>query len=120
MASSDSVGVGRTEASVVGDVPDWEGADAEASDETAAWDATVTTEGVENVKPLMVERNVGEADRTEEAIDKVLLADGDFELSATVSAATLVGSLLCVELDAEDADDDEVTASAMTATALVP
>jgi hypothetical protein len=71
----------------------------------------------------MVERNVGEADRIEDAIDKVLLADGDFELSATVSAATLVGSLLCVELDAEDAeeaDDDEVTASAMTATALVP
>jgi hypothetical protein len=75
------------------------------------------------VKPLMVERNVGEADRIEDAIDKVLLADGDFELSATVSAATLVGSLLCVESDAEDAeeaDDDEVTASAMTATALVP
>lgn len=117
MASSDSVGVGRTEASVVGDVLDWEDANAGAPDETAACDATVTTVGVENVKPLMVERNVGEEDRIEEAIDGVLLADGDFELSATVSAPTLVGSLLCAELDA---DDDEVTASAMTATALVP
>ena len=63
----------------------------------------------------MVERSVDEEDRIEEAIDKVLLADGVFELSATVSAATLVGSLLRAELDAED---DEVGAPAMTATAL--
>lgn len=97
------------------DVPNWSDADAGAPDETAACDTIVTTEGVENVKPLMVERNVGVEGRIEEAIDKVLLADGDFELSATLSAPTLVGSLLCVELDA---DDDEVTASAMTATAL--
>jgi hypothetical protein len=100
---------------VIDDVPNWRDADAGDPDETAACDATVTTAGVEKVKPLMVERNVDEEDRIEEAIDKVLLADGDFELSATLSAPTLVGSLLCAELGAEDA---EVTASAMTATTL--
>ena len=115
MASSDSVGVGRTEALVVDDVPNRRGADIGTPDEAAACDATGSTEGVENVKPLMVERSVDEEDRIEEAIDKVLLADGVFELSATVSAATLVGSLLRAELDAED---DEVGAPAMTATAL--
>jgi len=97
-------------------------------DEIAVADAALTTEGDENVNPLIVERSVGEEARIEEAIDDVLeemldivelviveLVIVELEAAATVSAATTDGSPLIVKFDA---DDDPAIATAATAPTL--
>ena len=99
-----------------------------ALDEIAVADAALTTEGDEYVNPRIVESSVGDVARIDEAIDGVLeemleeMLDSveldivELDAAATLSAATIDGSLLIVEFDA---DDDAAIASAATAPTLV-
>jgi hypothetical protein len=106
-----------------GEEPDCE-VPVEALDEIAVADAALTTDGDEYVNPLIVESSVGEEARIDEAIDDVLeeILDSveldivELDAAAAVRAATMDGSLLIVEFDA---DDDAAIASAATAPTLV-
>lgn len=66
----------------------------------------MTADEDEYVKPPMLESRVGEEASMDEAIEELLVAMVVFVLSATVSAATMDGSLLVAE-------DDVATASAI-------